>query len=86
VAGQPSNNRLRSHFRQRLVCGLRALMVGLAFDAELQIGILLQQLHEFGRDIFRTGQVEEFTERCTSPVIAFLWESRHTIDSAEDAR
>jgi len=86
VAREPSNNRWRSHVRQRLVCGLSVLIVGLAFDAKFQIGILLPQLHEFGRDIFRTGQGEESTERCSSPVIALLWESRHTIDSAEDAR
>ena len=52
---EPGNHCLRAFFRQRLVRRGVALIVRVAFDAQFQVGVLLQKFHDFAEDIFRTS-------------------------------
>jgi len=50
---QPGNHCLRASLRKRLVRRGVSLIVRVAFDAQLQFGILLQKLYNFAQCVLR---------------------------------
>ena len=51
MRGKPCHHRLRTLFREKLIRRRISLNVRMPFDTQFEIGILLQQLYDFAKDL-----------------------------------